>query len=134
MTLVLDSTALLAYLRNEKGGEAVLGMLRDPDTEALLHTVNLCEVYYNLMREFDEETAERSVGVIESLGVVFHDDAGPALWKRAARYKAEIGRISLADCFCLALAVEEQAELATADHHEFDKIAERGICDIRFIR
>jgi hypothetical protein len=42
--------------------------------------------------------------------------------------------VSLADCFAMALANRVQAELVTSDHHEFDPIAQNGICSIQFIR
>lgn len=50
------------------------------------------------------------------------------------QYKADIRRISLADCFALALTKTMRGRLLTSDHHEFDKIVPLGICPITFIR
>jgi predicted nucleic acid-binding protein len=44
------------------------------------------------------------------------------------------GGISLADCFGIMLANRVSGTLLTSDHHEMDKIATAGICNINFIR
>ena len=43
-------------------------------------------------------------------------------------------RISLADSFALALKQRSNAELFTADHHEFDALVAAGENGIVFIR
>lgn len=43
-------------------------------------------------------------------------------------------KVSLADCFAMALTNRMQADLYTSDHHEFDPIAASGICSVKFIR
>lgn len=57
-----------------------------------------------------------------------------AFWQDAGRLKAQLMRVSLADCYCLALARRTGGDVPTADHHEFDALVPRGICPIRFIR
>lgn len=42
--------------------------------------------------------------------------------------------IPLADCFVVALANRLDADAMTADHPDFDPIAENGICRVTFIR
>ena len=42
-------------------------------------------------------------------------------WKAAGKLKAP-GRISLADCFAITLAVREEAVLMTSDRHEFEPL------------
>jgi predicted nucleic acid-binding protein len=54
--------------------------------------------------------------------------------RAAGKLKAEWRRISLADCFALALALGENGTLLTADHHELDRLAQEAIAPIRFIR
>ncbi len=56
------------------------------------------------------------------------------LCKEAGKYKAELKRISLADCFCITLAKRIGTTVATSDHHEFDKVSTRGIVPVLFIR
>lgn len=57
-----------------------------------------------------------------------------SLWRTAGRLKARLRRISLADCFALALTLREGGTLVTSDHHELDAVQAAGICPIRFIR
>jgi hypothetical protein len=58
----------------------------------------------------------------------------PQFWQEAGKYKATIKKVSLADCFAMALTNRMQADLYTSDHHEFDPIAASGICSVKFIR
>ena len=58
---------------------------------------------------------------------------GRSFWERVGSHTAR-GRIALADCFCLALAIELGGEVVTTDHAEFDPLVALGICPIRFIR
>ena len=55
------------------------------------------------------------------------------LWKQAGQLKVN-GRLSIADCFTVALARRVRGEVVTADHREFDPIAAQGICKVTFIR
>jgi hypothetical protein len=48
--------------------------------------------------------------------------------------KANLRRVSLADCFAIELAARLRATILTADHHEFDVLAEQSEYAIRFIR
>lgn len=54
--------------------------------------------------------------------------------QEAGNLKVNPGKLSLADCFALALTIRIGAMLVTSDHHEFDRIAELGRCQILFIR
>ena len=54
-------------------------------------------------------------------------------WRRVGEFKAR-GRISLADCFCLALAERLSGQVVTSDHKEFDPIVPLNIVPILFIR
>jgi hypothetical protein len=55
-------------------------------------------------------------------------------WQRAGRLKAEIKRISLADCFGLILSAVLNAEFVTADRHEMEIFAQATGYRIRLIR
>ncbi len=57
-----------------------------------------------------------------------------AFWQLAGQLKVNPGKISLADCFALALTIRTGGTLVTADHHEFDVIVPLGLCPILFIR
>jgi len=67
-------------------------------------------------------------------GLRFYDEMDSDLWQEAGRIKATFKKVSLADCFALALAKREDATLVTSDHHEFDKLLDQNICLIYFIR
>jgi predicted nucleic acid-binding protein len=54
-------------------------------------------------------------------------------WQLVGQLKVNPGKISLADCFVLALAIDTGGTLVTADH-EFDPIVPLGLCPILFIR
>jgi predicted DNA-binding protein (UPF0278 family) len=58
---------------------------------------------------------------------------GRRFLQRVGDHKAR-GRISLPDCFCIALAQELSAEVVTSDHGEFDPLVPLGIVPIKFIR
>jgi len=130
---VLDACAMLAYLKGEPGAEVVATLLADPEGACYAHAVNLCEVYYDFLRQSDERTAREAVSDLLADGVVERRDLSRGFWERVGTHKAR-GRISLADCFCIALAQHLSAALVTTDHKEFDPLVSRGICPIHFIR
>lgn len=55
-------------------------------------------------------------------------------WEDAAWIKADYRRVSLADCFGLALARRMRGSFVTTDHHEMEPIKAAGICPVGFIR
>ena len=76
--------------------------------------------------------ADKMIEDLESFGLVSREDVDKELWMQAARMKAEIKRISYADCFDLALTNRLQETFYSSDHHELDPISD--IYPIRFIR
>lgn len=134
MIAVFDSSALLAVLRAEAGLEAALDVLTDPANSCHVHAVNLCEVFYNLVREYDEEWAVAQIAPLQRAGLVCHTESDAAMWMDAGRLKAEHVRVSLADCFGMALTRTLHGVFLTSDHHELDALKQLGVCDIEFIR
>jgi predicted nucleic acid-binding protein len=130
---ILDACAMIAYLRGEPGATVVEAFLQDQESACYAHSVNLCEVYYAVMRSADQPTASQAIDDLLDAGVSERTDMGRAFWISAGRHKAR-GGISLADCFCLALAQELSGQVVTSDHSEFDPILPLGICPILFIR
>jgi PIN domain nuclease of toxin-antitoxin system len=133
MIAVLDACAIIAFLRDEEGADIIEGLLLDPNNECFVHAINLCEVYYDFLRASDESAASSAINDVNLIGVVIREDLDSQLWQEAGRHKVTEG-ISLADCFAIALTNRVGAELVTSDHHEFDPIAARGVCSIRFFR
>ena len=113
---VLDSYALLAYLRDEAGADAVQALLEKAsrkDAPLLMTEVNYAEVKYITLRKDGEEAWKKVAASLDSLPVAFLP-ATHALADAAADFKAG-HRISLADAFAAALAKERKSELVTGD-------------------
>ncbi len=134
MRLVIDSSALIALLENEAGADLVADLMDDSNNECYVHAVNLCEAYYHAMRSHGQEKADLAIDWLEDPNLEERQDMDRTFWRTAARHKADLRRVSLADCCCLTLANRVQAGVVTADHHEFDAIDQEGLCPVRFIR
>lgn len=79
--------------------------------------------------------AEATLARIEAAGVqIVGDESFPDLWKRAGAVKSQFRRVSLADCFGVALAVELSAPFWTSDRHELEALQSAGAAEIVFIR
>ncbi len=130
---ILDSSAMIAYLRREKGAAVVEQILTDPTIDCYAHAINLCEVYYDALRIGGVAEAEKSMQDLFALNVVERNDFDEAFWKEVAHLKA-IHRASLADFCAVVLANRLNGVFLTADHHEFDKLAQDRVCSIQFIR
>ena len=131
---VMDAYALLAFLGGEVGADVVQARLSEPDTLSSVHAVNLCEVFYQSLRDTDRATAEQGIADLLALGLVVREDLDTAFWQQVGEFKVNPGRLSLADCFALALAQREGATLVTTDHHEFDRVVPLNVATILFIR
>lgn len=134
MIYVTDASALIALIQDEPGADLVEALLGSGIDTCLVHAVNLCEAYYDFVRASDVGRADELIAGLMDTGLVVREDMDAAFWQRAGLYKANVKRVSLADCFCMALADRLDAEIVTADHHEFDTIAEQGLCRVTFIR
>jgi len=133
MSTVLDASALISFLRDEPGAEAVQNHLRLPQT-CCVHALNLCEVYYDFWRASNQEAAESAISDLIVLGIEERNDMDSEFWREAGRFKAIYRRVSLADCCALALANRLGATLVSADRHEFEPLLGASICQIELIR
>jgi predicted nucleic acid-binding protein len=119
---VLDSYALLAYLRAEPGGDEVRSLLEEAQTgqvETYLSLINLGEVVYIVERRMGTAVAAEVIEKVHSLPVLITDvDEERVLG--AAHIKAN-HIISYADAFAAALAKELDAPVVTGDP-EFEKV------------
>ena len=134
MTYVLDASAVIAMLKGETGGSVVDALLAETADTCAIHVVNLCEVFYDLVRLMGVESARVVIAETSRSGIVIREDTDSEFWQRAGLYKAEIKRVSLADCFCMALADRLNAEIITSDRHEFEAVRDQGLCRVTFIR
>lgn len=124
---------MIAYLWKEIGIKEVEKIFEDENNECFIHVLNLCEVYYDLIKRTGEADARKILKEIYNLVTVRYD-MGVDFWQKAAKYKADLHRISLADCFCITLAEFTGGTVVTSDHHELDVVKTLGIISIYFIR
>jgi len=110
MNPVLDASALLAYLHQEPGWEEVHRIIG----ESWIGAVNWCEVVQKLKRK--GLVVEKVRSLLDELGLVIapfsveQAELAAHLWEKTRQHG-----LSLADRACLALAMERQARVLTAD-------------------
>ncbi len=126
---------MIAYLRGEPGADVVeRALAKDGGPPCIAHAINLCEVYYKFMRASGEIRARSAIQDLVSEGLVTADLLDQPFWMDVGRYKATHTSLPLADCFVVALANRLDTDVMTADHPDFDPIAEQGVCRVTFIR
>ena len=121
--VVLDSFALLAFLRGEAGEEKIAALLERAglrDEPLHMTEVNYAAVKYIVIRKDGQERWDEIAGELPALPIEFHS-LTRSLADVAADFKARY-KISLADAFAAALAKERKAELHTGDP-EFKPLA-----------
>ncbi|MEY3299318.1 MAG: hypothetical protein RLZZ597_2578 [Cyanobacteriota bacterium] len=134
MKIILDACAVIAMVKNETGSEIVEAYLLDNQHHCMIHSINLCEVYYGFLRSDGEAFAKQIIQGLQQAGVAIRSDLTISFWQQVGHYKATINRISLADCFALALANQEKGLVLTSDRKEFEPVTRLNICPIEFIR
>ena len=113
---VLDSFALIAYFRDELGAglvESLLVAAGKKDAPLHMSEVNYAQVKYSIIRQEGADAWAAAEKVLQSLPIQFH----PATREQAdaaAGFKVRL-KLSLADAFAAALAMEKKAELITGD-------------------
>lgn len=116
-TYVLDSYALLAYLEGEPSGKQVTSLFEDAiDNKIglLMSVINWGEIYYITLREGGNERAELYLETVKDLPLeVIEADRDITL--EAAKFKAN-NKMSYADAFAAALAIQNNATLVTGDN------------------
>ena len=110
MSLVLDASSLLAFLHDEPGADRVWSVL----SGAMVCAVNWSEVVQKSLRRQADITGMRQE--FAEAGVSFmpftqeQAEIAALLWDKTRRHG-----LSLADRACLALAMERQLPILTAD-------------------
>lgn len=138
--LVLDASALLAYVNDEAGASEIEKLLLDEELECLVHGVNLIEVYYGIARKSGKSFAEEMLADLENAGVQVREDLDDALRRNAGDLRILVlnspgpGRGSIADCLCAALAEREGCPVVTSDLKDFAPLVERGRCVVKSFR
>ena len=116
MNLVLDTFPLIRLFKAEAGSERVKEiLLKIQHSKGLLFMseINAGEMYYTLARKTSLERAEE---ILASLSII-PVNLIPTSWEltlSAAKIKAQHS-LSFADCFAVAVAIEQKATLLTGD-------------------
>ena len=122
---VLDSFAVLAFLQNESAAPVVREVLEygaSNDDALYLSVVNLSECLYIVERRRGAETARRVLEAIQECPIRI-EAATDRHAVIAARIKAQ-HRVSLADAYAAALALEKTATVVTGDP-EFKEVEKK---------
>jgi predicted nucleic acid-binding protein len=126
--VVLDSWALLAYLKDEPAA----GQIESEwlESGAAISSINLGEVLYIRIRAIGEDSARADVETIRRRLTLVEPDW--SLVMAAATIKAN-GGLSYADAFCIATALHLSAPLWTGDPEIIDQAVEHS-CEIVDLR
>jgi PIN domain nuclease of toxin-antitoxin system len=108
--VVLDSSALLAFIQGEPGSEVVAATVGD----ALMSSVNHAEVVTKLVERTGSLDVARAALGIANVDVVDFDRSQAEQAGLLAKQTRSRG-LSLGDRACLALAAREAAPVLTAD-------------------
>jgi PIN domain nuclease of toxin-antitoxin system len=100
---VLDACAMIAFVDGEIGADVVEQALLDANSQCLAHAINLCEVFYGFYRVGGETYARQVIDDLSRMGVIERSDFDNAFWQEAGTIKAVHKRVSIADCFAIAL-------------------------------
>lgn len=131
-THVLDASAVVAYLKDEPGAEVLAALLAQEQNVVVIHAVNLCEIYYNYLRDDGFETAEEAWLKTTTMAAVIERMDEP-FWKRVARWKGLEG-LGLGDAFAAATAEEFAVPLVATDHDDFDPVETKGLLKMVWLR
>jgi len=131
-THILDTSAVIGYLKDEPGAEVVAQLISNPENRLGIHAVNATEVYYNYLRSDGQAIAEQSWQRLGEFATIITNMEEQFL-KRVGRWVAEHNP-GLGDAFGAATAEEFGVPLVTADHKDFDAIHGTGALQIVWIR
>lgn len=112
---LIDSYAMMAYLKKENGCEMVVEMLSDQRGNSLImNEINVGESYYIIARARGVKEADYFVEtILPNLPIrLISNTFGDII--EAAKLKAA-HPMSYADCFAVATAVREKASIVTGD-------------------
>ncbi len=124
-TYALGTSAWLAFIEDEAGVEIVQKVLEEADageSEVLTSFMSFMEVHYITQQERGIQEAEERTALMMALPIV-RVDSNESHGIMAAKLKAEY-RLSVADCWIAALAIDRRAVLVHKDP-EFEQVESR---------
>ena len=111
---LIDSYALLAYLKQESNYQKMENLLSSKETQLLMNDINIGETFYILARERGLDKAEYFINaILPNLPIT---KMGNTLTEviEAAKIKAQYP-ISYTDSFAVATAIREKAAIISGD-------------------
>ncbi len=109
MTYILDTSAILAYLSKEAGGEKLKGLKKD----SAIPFMALAELYYLTWQKKGKPLADMVYGVVKGWQMpVLQPDEKTIL--TAGRFKVNY-KLGIADSFMAAFAYKDDCCLVTKD-------------------
>lgn len=114
--LVFDTWAIIAYFEDEPAAEHISQLIAEANENATpmwMSVVNAGEVWYVIARKTSVAEADTAINDLRKLGIQF-DTAEWKISRQAALFKSK-HKMSFADAFAAALAVQKNAHLVTGD-------------------
>src|SRR6185437_10246600 len=133
---VLDSCALIAYLRNEEGILNLIETFKKAIEKSCvinIHSASVAEVYYDSLRVSGKIKADRILKDLDSLPLIRLNSLSITFIRKIGYFKVN-HKVSFADCIILALASVKKAIVISSDHHEFDAIKKTKDLSFHWIR
>lgn len=110
MPVVLDASALLAYLQDEKGGDVIDGLLSD----SIMSCVNWSEIMQKaISKQIDTNGMQEEFAILGLTVVPFtiaQAELAAKLWQVTKNHG-----LSLGDRACLSTAIDKNMPVYTAD-------------------
>lgn len=129
--IIFDTSALLCYLRDEKGAADVHHFLSSKKFSLKMHRIHLGELYYGILKKDGPEIASQVYGMLLQYPVHYLSDLNDALLMTAGRLKVDY-KLGFADSFAAAAAIIDNAALVTKDN-DFRPLAKDGILQVVWI-
>ena len=134
---ILDACALIAHFAKENGADNVKNILKnaidDENTKVYMNKINLMEVYYDVIKSYNEREADKMLDVVKEMPIEIISELEDNVLKKAGQLKIKY-KISLADSVALAETIIINGSLVTSDHHEFEPIEKRETIKINWFR
>ena len=133
---IFDACALIALLSKENGYENVEKLIKKAKNEQakiVMHSLNLYEVYYNICKTYNENSASKFLKEIENSPIQLNAEITKEIMITAGRLKNKY-KMSLADSIGLAQTVILNGSFVTADHHELDIVSKNENINFTWIR
>ena len=133
---VLDACALIAYFTKESGAENIKEIFKDAidsDTRVFMNKINLLEVYYDVIKNYDEQTANNMLKIVAEMPIEIIHEMCDTVFTKAGYLKSKY-RISLADSIALAESISKNGTLITSDHHEFEIVMQNEDINVKWFR